>query len=147
MGASPYWYVVKYKSDIEAALQELRQREFSAGRYNPVIPFPPFPATASSPAPGCQHATMEEAMEDADADGTHSILDIFHIADEPDFCCATPLSEERMHELYGTTQPTRELVERNMDFLEEVDRGHAVYLILFKDGKPNELMFAGYSFD
>jgi hypothetical protein len=147
MGAEPYWYVVKYNPDLEAALQELRQREFRAGRYNPVMPFLTFPITANSPAPGCQHSSIDEAMEESDADGTRSILDISRVAEEPDFCTATPLSEERIRDLYGTTQPTRELVEQNMDFLEEVDRGHAVYIVLYKDGRPNELMFAGYSFD
>ena len=147
MGASPYWYVVKYRPDVEAALQELREREFRAGRYNPVMPFPPFPVTVNAPTPGCQHSSMEEAMEDADADGTRSIIDIFHIADEPDFCCATPLSEELMHELFCTAQQTRQMVEQNMDFFEELDRGHGVYIVLYKDGKPDELFFAGYSFD
>ena len=70
MGAHPYWYVVDYKSDIEAALQELREREFQAGRYNPVIPFLDFPIGPRSPAPGAQHTTMAEAFEEADADGT-----------------------------------------------------------------------------
>jgi hypothetical protein len=147
MGAEPYWYVVKYKSDVEAALQELREREFRAGRYNPVMPFLQFPITANSPAPGCQHSSMEEAMEDADADGTRSIIDIFHIADEPDFCCATPLTEERLQELFGTTQPARAMVEHNIDIFEDLDRGHGIYVVLYKDGKPDELFFAGYSFD
>ena len=147
MGAEPYWYVVKYNPDIEAALQELREREFRAGRYNPVMPFPPFPVTASSPAPGAQHSSMEEAMEESDADGTRSILDISRIADEPDFCVATPLSQERLMELYGTAQPSRTAVEANMEFFEEVDRGQAIYITLYKNGQPDELMFAGYSFD
>ncbi|HEV3144928.1 MAG TPA: hypothetical protein VGZ47_13645 [Gemmataceae bacterium] len=147
MGAEPYWYVVKYNPDVEAALQELREREFRAGRYNPVMPFLQFPTTANSPAPGAQHSSIEEAMEDADADGTRSILDIFHIGEEPDLCTATRLSAERLQELYGTTQPTRATVEANMEFFEEVDRGQAIYMVLYKNGNPDELMFAGYSFD
>ena len=35
MGADPWWYYVKYQEDIEDALQDLRQREFIAGRYYP----------------------------------------------------------------------------------------------------------------
>jgi hypothetical protein len=34
-----------------------------------------------------------------------------------------------------------------MDFFEELDRGHGIYIVLYKDGKPDELFFAGYSFD
>ena len=147
MGAEPYWYVVKYQPDTDAALQELRQREFIAGRYNPVTPFLTFPIGPNSPAPGAQHDSIEEAMEAADADGTRSILDLDHVGDEPDFCTATPLADEVLLDLYGTTRPTRAMVEANMDFLEEIERGHGVVITLYRDDQPNELMFAGYSFD
>jgi hypothetical protein len=147
MGASPYFYFVPYQDDIDAALQELRQREFRAGRYNPVVPFPDFPINPHAPAPGAQHATIAQVMEDADADGTRSILDLDHIADEPDFFAVTPLDEDVLEELYGTSQPTHAMIERNMDFLEDVDRGHGIYIIVYKDGQPDEIFFAGYSFD
>jgi hypothetical protein len=147
MGAHPYWYVVKYQPDTDAALQALREREFSAGRYNPVMPFIDFPIGPNSQAPGAQHDSIEEAMEDADADGTRSILDLDHIGDEPDFCTAVPLDEAVLQDLYGTTRPTRAQVEANMDFLEDVERGHGVVITLYRDGEPDELMFAGYSFD
>ena len=32
-------------------------------------------------------------------------------------------------------------------FFEDVDRGQAVYFVLFKDGKPSEIFFAGMSYD
>jgi hypothetical protein len=147
MGAEPYWYIVKYNPDVEEALQELRDREFLAGRYNPVVPFLTFPIASDSPAPGAQHGSIEEALEDADADGTRSILDITHIAPEADFCAATPLSEAQLVELYGTSRPIRTAVEANMDFFEDLERGHAIYIVLYKDGAPDELLFAGYSFD
>ena len=79
--------------------------------------------------------------------GTRSILDIQEVAEEPEFCVAAPLSEDVQKELYGTTQPTRLMIEQNMDFLEDVERGQAVYIVVYKDGKPEELFFAGYSFD
>src|SRR5262245_60602654 len=107
MGAHPYWYVVPYNPDVNAALQELREREFQAGRYNPVIRFLSFPIGPHSPAPGAQHGSIEEAFGDADADGTRSILDLLGIGDEPDFGVAVPLSDETLQDLYGTTQPTR----------------------------------------
>lgn len=147
MGAHPYWYAVKYRPDLDAALDELRDREFRAGRYNPVMPFIDFPITAASPAPGAQHATIEDAFADADADGTRSILDITSVGDEPDFGVACPLSPEVLTHLYGTTRPTRAAVEANMDFLADIERGHAVYVVCYTAGVPTELFFAGYSFD
>jgi hypothetical protein len=147
MGAHPYWYVTKYTPDPETALQELRDREFQAGRYNPVMPFLSFPVGPNSPAPGAQHDSIEEAFEDADADGTRSILDIQSVGDEPDFGVACPLDDDFLQELYGTTRPTRAMVLDNMEFFEELDRGHGIYITLYRDGRPDEYLFAGYSFD
>jgi hypothetical protein len=149
MGAEPYWYFVEYKPDIEEALQELREREFKAGRYNPVMPdlFSLFPIGPNSPTPGAQHDSIIEAFADTDADGTRSILDIQGIAEERNFCVAAPLEDEMLQSLYGTTQPTHQMIEQNMDFFEDLERGHGIYIIVFKDGKPNEIFFAGYSFD
>jgi hypothetical protein len=149
MGAEPYWYFEKYNGNVDATLQVLRQREFKAGRYHPVIMFPSelFPIGPHSPAPGAQHASIEDAMEDAAEEGTRSILDLDHVSDEPEFCAVAPLPNEMLDELYGTTQPSRAMVEPNMDFLEDIERGQGVYIILYNDGKPEEICFAGYSFD
>jgi hypothetical protein len=149
MGAEPYWYFEKFDGNVDAVLQSLRQREFAAGRYNPVIAsmWQLFPIGPESPAPGAQHSSIQEAMEDADADGTRSILDLDHVADESDFCAVVPLADDVLEGLYGTTQPTREMVEHNMDFLEDVERGQGVYIILYSNGKPDGICFAGYSFD
>ena len=147
MGAHPYYYFVEYQEDVEAALQELRQREFEAGRYNPVQPFPDFPVGPDSPAPGPDHISIYEATEVADADGTRSILDIESISDEPDFCRASPLSEDQLEQFFGTTRPTREMIFENTDFFQDVERGHCIYITIYKNGRPSEIYFAGYSFD
>jgi hypothetical protein len=147
MGAHPYWYFVKHQPDIGSALRELRDREFAAGRYNPVMPFPDFPANPHAPTPGVQHSSIDEAREDAAEDGTRSILDLDHVSDSPDFCAVAPLDDEVLLALYGTTTPTREMVEQDRDFLEDVERGQGVYIVLYRDGQPDEIFFAGYSFD
>ena len=147
MGAHPYYYFVEYQSDVEAALQDLRQREFEAGRYNPVQPFPDFPIRPDSSAPGAMHDSIYEAIEDAAEDGTRSILDIESVSVWPDFGVASPLSEEDLQRYFGTAQPTKEMVSRHMDFLASVERGHCIYLTVYEAGQPTELFFGGYSFD
>jgi hypothetical protein len=147
MGGHPWFYFVPYESDIDAALQRLRQREFQAGRYNPVIDFPEFPVGPDSPAPGAQHADIEEAFEDADADGTRSILDMMRVADEPDFCAVTPLPETELIELFGTARPTHAMIESSDELFEPLERGKGVYVIVYEDERPAEIFFAGYSFD
>jgi hypothetical protein len=152
MGAHPYWYVVPYETDVAAALDKLRKREFQAGRYNPVTPFPAFPVDPNSAGPGSQHASIEDAMNDSDADGTRSILDIFQVAQapsdgsQPSFCSAFPLADSVLVRLFGSARPTREMVERS-DNWGSIERGSAIYVVLFQNDQPHELFFAGYSFD
>jgi hypothetical protein len=147
MGAEPWLYIVPYQADIEKAMHELQQREFNAGRYNPAMPFLPFPVTANSPAPGRQHSSIDEAMQDSEADGTRSILDMRAISDEPNYGVVTGLDDESLTDYYGTRRPTREMVEVNQDFFEDIERGHGIYILLYVDGKPDEILFAGYSYD
>lgn len=57
------------------------------------------------------------------------------------------LSDEELIELFGTAQPTRAMIEENLDFYEEIERGQGVYIIAYRDGKPSEIFFGGYSYD
>jgi hypothetical protein len=147
MGSHAYWYTVSYQPQIDVALEELREREFRAGRYNPAMPFISFPITASSPAPGPRHRTIDDAVAAAEEDGTRSILDIQGLADEPDFAVAGPLREDQLDQYFGTQTPSAAQVEASLDFLEEVDRGQAVYVVCHTGDVPTDLVFAGMSFD
>lgn len=142
-----YYYFVKYKPDIEAALQELRQREFEAGRYYPVQRFLRFPIGPDSPAPGAQHVSIGEALEAAEAGGTRSILDITRVAENPYFEVAAPFPNEELERYFGTVHPTKEMVAANLSFLQSIEPGHCMYLTVFEGERPSELFFAGNSFD
>ena len=111
------------------------------------MPFPDFPIGSHSPAPGAQHATMADAFEHTDADGTRSILDLERVSDEPDYGAVTALEGSALQAAFGTTRPTREMVETNHDLWEDLERGQGIYIVLYKDDKPDEIYFAGYSFD
>jgi hypothetical protein len=147
MGGHPWWYLVPYQSDIEGALAQLKEREFEAGRYNPAIRFPPFPLTPDSPAPGPRHATIEEALDSSAEDGTRSILDMVSISDTTDYQVVSPLNELKLIELFGTTHPSRAQVETSDTLFEILERGKGVYLVVYEEGQPSEIFFAGYSFD
>jgi hypothetical protein len=147
MGAHPYWYVVKHRTDVAAALQELRDREFRAGRYNPVIRFLDFPIGPNSPAPGARHATFAAAFQASGADGTRSIIDLERVSEQPELGAVTALGDEALQDLFGTTRPTREMVEENEDLWEDLERGQGIYIVLYRDDQPDEIFFAGYSFD
>jgi hypothetical protein len=148
LGGHPWFYFVEYEPSIEAALQKLRRREFDAGRYNPAVDFPDFPLRPESPAPGAQHDSIEEAIEDADADGTRSILDMERVADEADFNAVAPLARETLLELFGTDRPTREMIDESDELFDALERGQGVYVVVYEGGGgPSEIFFAGYSFD
>src|SRR4029453_11574710 len=117
------------------------------GRYNPVMWFPPFPLETNSPAPGAKHASIEQAMEDADADGTRSILDMERVSNTPDYAAVSPLPSNDLVQFFGTDKPTRAMIEANDDFFEILERGQGVYIIAYRDGEPSEIFFAGYSYD
>jgi len=170
MGGNPYWYYTNYQTDANTTLQALRQQEFAAGRYNPVW-YPDFPITADSSAPGSQHLSIEEAMEDSGADGTQSILDMFHVSTVPYsealasstqdgielFCTTFPLSAEELNRLFKTDKPTHEMVETEIvsyqneaaaeEFWDSIDRGTGRHIIIYNRDRPVEIFFAGYSFD
>jgi hypothetical protein len=132
MGGEPYDYTVLYEADIQAALDKLRRRVFESKKFNGAEFDPPTP---------------EAALELAGEDGTRSILDIHSISDEPDFCCAAPLSAEQLEQYFGTQQPSKEMLQQSNEFWDDLDRGMARYVILFEGGTPKEIYFAGYSFD
>jgi hypothetical protein len=147
MGGDIYIYFVPYQPDLRGALEELRQREFKAGRYYPATEDLEFPPDLDAESPGAQHTSIEEAMEDAGADGTRSILDLSDISKQAEFNSAAPLPDGVLKGLFHTTKPTRAMVEANDEFLEHVDRGQGIYIVLYKDDLPDELYFAGLSFD
>ncbi len=153
MGASPYWYFVPYQPDVQAALDALRQREFEAGRYFPVVhPMidglhfgaPDFAARR----PGCRHASIEDAMEEAAEEGTQSILDLATIGDRPDYCVAARVPDALLVDTMGTAKPSRAQIEQHLSaLLSPIGRGQGSYVVAHENGKPSEIWFAGYSFD
>jgi hypothetical protein len=146
LGGHPWFYFVEYEPDIDAALQKLREREFRAGRYNPAVDFPVFPVGPHSPSPGAQHASIEEALEASDADGTRSILDMERVGETPDYGVVTPVPEDELLRAFGTDKPTREMIEKGVE-LDAVERGQGICIVVYEGGQPSEIFFAGYSFD
>src|SRR5215216_426953 len=118
MGAEPWDYFVPYEADIAAALQKLREREFRAGRFR-----------GSELRP----VSIEDAVINMEADGTASILDIDHVADEPEFCAVAPVPADLLIEHFGTDQPTREMIGESHKLFEDIDRGQGLYVVVYKD--------------
>src|SRR3954469_14259993 len=117
MGGEPWFHVAPYQSDVPAALEALRQRVFAEGEYR---------GSEAEPA------TIEEALPNMDADGTASILDIDHVADQPEPPHVTPLPPAEAKKYFGTERPTRADVEQADEFWDDIGRGEAVCVVLLE---------------
>lgn len=150
MGGEPYIYVVDYDDDVQAALDRLRDREFLAGRYSPVMMSPSdvMPIGPDSPAPGAGHDSIDDALLETEGAGTRSILDLFEISDAPEPFTATRLTDPELVAFFGTTEPSIDLDRSALDeLLGWLDRGHGACATLYRDGRPAGLLFVGVSFD
>ena len=132
MGAEPWSYFVPYEEDLEAALEKLKEQVFREGAYH---------------GADLKPATLDELWEKVTEDGTRSILDMEGVSEEPDFAMVTPLTKEQLRELYGTEQPTHGQVADQQDIYEMLERGQGASVVVYEQGRPTELFFAGYSFD
>jgi len=147
MGGHPWFYFVDYQPNVDEALQALRRREFEAGRYNPVTLFPAFPVTSDSHSPGAKHSSIVQAQRAADDDGTRSILDMERTGQTPGYGVVANLPLQRLKELFGTERPSQGMIEENMDFFEDIERGQGIYIIVYENDRPSQIFFAGYSYD
>lgn len=80
-------------------------------------------------------------------EGTCSILDWIGLSSTPGLSHVCAVSEENLMNYFGTTQPTKEQIELREDFWDSIPRGHGFYLLMYKDNEPEEIFFAGYTYD
>lgn len=59
----------------------------------------------------------------------------------------SPVDSAVLQRLYGTARPSREQVEGNPDFLDDLGRGEGLFIVLYDADQPTEICFAGYSYD
>jgi hypothetical protein len=112
-------------------------------------PFLPEPGEAWPGMPGDHKPeSIDELLEMVAEDGTHSILDIASTGEDGVFGVAAPLPPNHTRRAFGTEQPTHEQVEELWAAVAEpLDRWQAYYVVVYKDGKPDEYAFIGCSGD
>jgi hypothetical protein len=173
VGASGWQYFTPYREDVAVALEELRQKVFREKSYgNPMFKadfldqlkasMPPDQLKAfeaqfaqhtelikGMQVPQAEAETIDELLEMCAEDGTHSILDIMQgVSEGPEFGTAFPMPDAVKRDLYGTTTPTREQVDAKMhERADDLERWSCWYVIVSKNGKPDEIYFEGCSGD
>ena len=95
--------------------------------------------------------TIEELLEFQAESGTHSILDIANISAEPEFGAINPFPRVKLVELFGSETPSHVEIEGAHDSgaLEEFvsERWQGIYIVVYREGSPSEIFFAGCSGD
>jgi hypothetical protein len=97
--------------------------------------------------------TIKQLLKQCEDSGTHSILDMERVASTPSFGAIAPLSPQQCIGLFGTEQPTHAVVEKwtaridPPDAAPLYDRWEGIYIIVYKDSKPDEIYFEGCSGD
>jgi hypothetical protein len=160
MGASGWNYFVPYHDDIELSLSQLRNQIFKEKKYYQPAAWllemhelnyfdeDGFDEAVSSVNRIPDPRTIEELINQAAETGTHSILDINGISDQPNILKLSPLTGEEKLQIFGTEYPSIEQAKREIERLQKL-RGswQGVYQTLYVNGKPNQILYAGCSGD
>ena len=81
-------------------------------------------------------------------EGTHSILDMQGVSQEPNYMRVAPINESELASIFGTSTPTREMVKQQLELLMNYRRTWmGSYIVIYKDGEPAEILFTGNSGD
>jgi hypothetical protein len=162
---------VPYQADLDTALQELRRQVFARGDYFKVwdesgperrvalaaelaemaemmgasIDEGAIERLASGADPG----SIDEALMWSMDSGTHSVLDVAVVQDEPAPGAVTPMGTVAMMDLFGTAEPTSTIIEGKLGAVCEgiSDRWAAVAIVGYAGGAPESIFFVGVSGD
>lgn len=92
--------------------------------------------------------SIDELLEQAGECGTHSLLDIERVANQPEFAAAVPLTPAAIRKTFGSAEPTHDDVEQNWaEIAEQLKAWEARYFVVYRDGEPFEYAFIGCSGD
>jgi hypothetical protein len=175
MGASVWRYFVPYQPDIQQALQQLREDIFKRGEFEQnymtgsyyreylaewediyeadsesLTILRKFAALCDDEIPIPK--TIDEAIAATSESGTHSIIDVSEVTEmtcDDDGYGIYPIAQEDVLRIFGTLQPTHAQVEAIDSDREGVRYGRfqGFYIVVYKDGEPNEIYFEGASGD
>ena len=172
MGASSWKYRIPYQPDVILALRQLREGVFERGEFDTTGGLAQMLATITRLKPDAapelekkigpliaqkmllrDSQSIEELLERCAESGTHSILDIDSITDAPTVGSMSPVSDEALLELFGTTKPTGQMFESDgqsaSGFYQTGLYGlwQAVYVVLYRNDMPDEIYIEGVSGD
>ncbi len=132
MGAEAYHYQVDVKDDLNSVFLDLRETVFSTGNYR---------------YSGLNPSTISEALENAEEEGTASILDLAGVSENHQMGHLSPLRVDEYESYFNTNNPTLEQIKGSKEFWASIGRFEARSVVAFKEGSPFKLFIAGFSVD
>jgi hypothetical protein len=97
---------------------------------------------------GPKPQTLEALREWNAEEGLGSILDMLQVGPRGNYGTVSLLTPPETANLFGTTQPTHEqIVQDESRCFDYVKRGQGLAIIVYRDGMPHEIFFAGFSGD
>jgi hypothetical protein len=110
-------------------------------------------AAAKQQRPKQAPKSIKQLLEQCGTEGTHSILDIEKVSSTPVFGALSPLPRNKLLDIFGTEQPTRDMVEKWSARVDPLDakpwyeRWEGIYLLVYEGDEPVEIYFEGCSGD
>ena len=110
-------------------------------------------AAAKQQRPKQTPRSIKQLLKRCGTEGTHSILDIEKVSSTPAFGAIASLPRERLLDIFGTEQPTHDMVEKWSTRMDPPDveplyeRWEGIYIVVYEDTKPVEIYFEGCSGD
>lgn len=164
MTSTAWGYLVPYQENIEQALSEIQQDIFQRGAFFTELG----DLLAFIRSEQIQHLSQENIeqikvrinqleqepipvtipaliQQNGDA-GTHSIIDMQGISDEPKEHHISPLPDEEVIKYFGHHQPTLAMLEQNNNnILNLCELWQGRYLLVYENEKPIDIFFIGIS--
>lgn len=149
MGSHPWSCTAQYEEPLEQVLLKARHKEFLESVCEDRSEFQSEDAIEDG---------ISEYIEECDADGTCSILDVENVTTNPEdfnYGQSCPLSKESLTALFGTDKPTADTINKNRGgfnsplyrVYEKLNRGQSCYIVSYENDRPARIHFFGMSYD
>lgn len=90
----------------------------------------------------------DSLLESQPFSGTHSVIDMTGVAEEPDGGRVAPLPDADLDEWFGTRRPSAPAVDQALEKgLSGFGRWHGAYVIAYRGDEPEAIYFFGWSGD
>jgi hypothetical protein len=169
---SDWTYFVPYQEDIEKALHELQYEVLQRGEYHTkysvkkvmdaleeILRLPSVGERVERihsrldhfrflSLPDYRRPELDDQIADIrwvnEGDSSDSILDIRTIASKPYVSIAAPFTDKELIKLFNTVRPTQAMAEDKIhEILMMRYECQGSYTIIYKNNKPDEILFAG----